>query len=151
MLENIVSDTSCLILLDKIGLLYLLKTLFGQIIATSIIASEYGNALPDFVTIEDPKNKIYQNFLERNLDSGEASAIALALEKEHCLLIIDESKGRCEAFKLNLNFTGTIGILILAKEKGLIDSISIILDKIYHTDFRISEDLIQEAKQKCNE
>jgi predicted nucleic acid-binding protein len=94
---------------------------------------------------------MYQRILEGFLDPGEASAIALALEKEDCLLIMDESKGRREAQLLKLNVTGTIGILITAKEKGIIESISNVIDKINQTDFRISEALILEAKRRCNE
>ena len=151
MQKIIVSDTSCLILLHKIGLIPLLKSLFGKVTITSTIAAEFGNTLPDFINIEDPEDKIYQKILEGFLDSGEASAIALALEKEDCLLIMDESKGRREARQLKLNLTGTIGILIIAKEKGFIESISDIIDKINQTDFRISEALIIEAKRRCNE
>ncbi len=142
----IVSDTSCLILLDKIGHISLLKSLFGSITITSIIAGEFGKKLPDFIRVEDPKNKNYQRILEGILDPGESSAIALALEADDSLLIIDESLGRREAHQLKLNVTGTIGILIAAKEKGLIDSINEIIELINHTDFRISEALIIEAK-----
>ena len=147
----IVSDTSCLILLHKIGLITLLKSLFGKITITSTISKEFENKLPDFISIEDPKDKMYQRILEGFLDPGEASAIALALEKEDCLLIMDESKGRREAQLLKLNVTGTIGILITAKEKGIIESISNVIDKINQTDFRISEALILEAKRRCDE
>ena len=151
MQKIIVSDTSCLILLHKIGHLSLLKSLFGKITITSIIANEYGQRLPDFISVEDPQDKIYQQILEGFLDPGEASAIALSLEKDDCLLIIDDIKGRKEARKLNLNVTGTIGILIVAKEKGIIKSITEVFNKITKTDFRISEALILAAKHRCGE
>ncbi len=85
------------------------------------------------------------------LDLGEASAIALALEKEECLLIIDELKGRQEARQLGLNYTGTLGILITAKEKGLIKSVTEIIQEIENTDFRIDEKLINEVKKRSGE
>jgi predicted nucleic acid-binding protein len=147
----IVSDTSCLILLDKLGRIGLLKSLFGRITITKIVAEEFGNVLPEFVDIENPKNKNYQKILESFLDPGEASAIALALEKEECLLIIDEFKGRREARQLGLNYTGTLGILIVAKEKGLINSVTEIIKEIGKTDFRINEKLINEVKRKSGE
>lgn len=147
----IVSDTSCLILLDKLGRIGLLKSLFGRITITKIVADEFGNVLPEFVEIENPKNKNYQKILESFLDPGEASAIALALEKEECLLIIDEFKGRREAKQLGLNYTGTLGILIVAKEKGLINSVTEIIKEIGKTDFRINEKLINEVKRKSGE
>jgi predicted nucleic acid-binding protein len=151
MRKIIVSDTSCLILLEKIGRIALLESLFGKITITSVIADEFGKPLPDFIEIEDAEDKKYQQILESILDAGEASAIALALEKDDCLLIMDESKGRREAKQLRIKLTGTVGILIFAKEKGLIKSVTEIIEQIRRTDFRISEDLIQEAKRKSNE
>ncbi|WP_053180393.1 DUF3368 domain-containing protein [Sunxiuqinia dokdonensis] len=151
MRKIIVSDTSCLILLEKIGRIALLESLFGKITVTSVIADEFGKTLPDFIEIEDAEDKKYQQILENILDAGEASAIALALEKDDCLLIMDESKGRREAKQLKIKLTGTVGILIFAKEKGLIQSVTEIIEQIRRTDFRISETLIQEAKRKSNE
>ena len=151
MQKIIVSDTSCLILLDKIRRLDLLKALFGKIIVTQLVADEFGKKLPDFIQIENPQNLTYQKILESFVDIGEASALALAIEKKECLLIIDDNKGRREAKQLDLTFTGTIGILIIAREKGLIKSLSEILEKIKKTDFRISESIINDAKRRCNE
>ena len=82
----IVSDTSSLIVLKKIGRLEILQTLFGQITITQEIAEEFNNPLPDFISIQNPKDKNYQKILESFLDDGEASAIALAIETKECLL-----------------------------------------------------------------
>lgn len=151
MQKTIVSDTSCLILLDKIKQLDLLKALFGKITVTQLVADEFGKKLPDFIQIENPQNLTYQKILESFVDIGEASVLALAIEKKECLLIIDDNKGRREAKQLDLPFTGTIGILIIGKEKGLIKSLSEILEKIKKTNFRISESIINDAKRRCNE
>ena len=147
----IVSDTSCLILLSKLGKLTILKSLFGTITVTSAIAIEFNESLPDFIRIEDPADKKHLTILETFLDKGEASAIALAIENDDCLLIIDELKGRKEAQKIGLNYTGTLGIIILAKEKGLISSISEFIEQISQTNFRVSDALIKELKRKVNE
>jgi predicted nucleic acid-binding protein len=147
----IISDTSCLILLEKLGKLELLKTVFGKLTITQIVADEFEKAIPEFIEIENPKDKNYQRILESFLDSGEASAIALALEKENPLLIIDDYKARREAKQLRIKYTGTLGILIVAKEKGLIDSVTEILDDIKKTDFRISERLVNEIILKSGE
>lgn len=146
----IVSDTSCLILLDKLGRIDLLKSLFNKVTITSIIADEFGKELPDFIEIRNPQEKNYQRILESFLDSGEASAFALAIENNDCLLIIDDLKARREAKQLKLNFTGTIGILILAIEKGYIENVSVLIDEIKGTNFRISEKYIDEIKRRFN-
>ncbi len=51
MRATIISDTSCLILLEKIGELSLLHTVFGEIITTQLVADEFGEALPHWITI----------------------------------------------------------------------------------------------------
>lgn len=52
---------------------------------------------------------------------------------------------------MQLTVTGTMGILIIAKEKGLISSVSEIIAEIEKTNFRLSESLIEEVKKKCGE
>lgn len=151
MQKVIVSDTSCLILLSKIHRLELLQQLYGEITITKTIAEEFNTVLPDFIRIEEPQNTTYQKILETFVDKGEASALALALEKKNCLLIIDDNKGRKEAKQLGLTFTGTLGILIIAKQRGLIEKISAVIEDIQKTNFRLSPLLIDEAKRKCNE
>jgi predicted nucleic acid-binding protein len=141
MQPTIISDTSCLILLDKIEQLDLLKKLFGAVVTTSTVAAEFGEVLPEWIHIQDPSDKRNQLILETSLDKGEASAIALAMEKADCLLIIDELKGRKLARQLGLNITGTLGLIAEAKIKGHITSIRPLLEKIKQTNFRLSESL----------
>lgn len=147
----IVSDTSCLILFQKINKLSLLSLLFGKITITEIVAEEYGEKLPEFIDIENPNNQNYQKILETYLDPGEASSIALAIEKEDCLLIMDDYKARKEAKQLKIDFTGSLGILIVAKERGLIQEVNAVLKEIEGTDFRISEKLKGEVRKMCGE
>ena len=80
MQKVIISDTSCLVLLDKIGEINLLNSVFGQITVTQDIANEFGQELPDWFIIDEPANKTYQKILEASLDKGEASAIAYAID-----------------------------------------------------------------------
>jgi predicted nucleic acid-binding protein len=137
----IISDTSCLILLDKINVLDLLHKLFGEITITSSIATEYKKKIPKWITVADPQNKTYQTILVASLDAGEASTLALALEQKDCLLIIDDLKGRKFAEKLDLAVTGTIGVLLDAKLSGHIKAVKPLLQKIKSTNFRISMEL----------
>lgn len=141
MSKIIVSDTSCLVLLDKLGLLTLLRELFGEIAITPEIEAEYGQALPSWIKIVSAKDKNYQKILETKIDVGEASAIALALEQKDCLLILDDNKARKTAISLGIDYTGTLGLIIEAKEAGLLAQVKPILEQIKKTDFRISESL----------
>jgi predicted nucleic acid-binding protein len=150
-MQAIISDTSCFILLDKIGELPLLQKLFGCVMTTQIIAEEFGKNLPGWVQLQNPADRNYQLLLQAALDKGEASAIALALEQKDCLLIIDEQKGRKLAKQLGLTITGTLGVLAQAKQNGLIPMLLPLVDKIKQTDFRLSEELIKETLKQVGE
>ena len=139
--KTIISDTSCLIILDKIGELEILNKLFGIITTTAEVANEYGQELPSWFEIREPSDRNYQSIIEASVDKGEASAIALAVELEDCLLIIDDLKGRKLALELGLTIIGTIGVIVDAKITGIIPSIKPILSKIKQTNFRISAEL----------
>ena len=97
------------------------------------------------------KDKSKQQLLELQIDKGESSAIALALEIPDCTIIIDDSKARKIANQLALTYTGTIGVIVKAKIMGLIPSIKPILAKIKQTDFRLSIEIEYQALAEANE
>lgn len=140
--EIVIADTSCFILLDNIGELELLKSLFGKVVTTTVVAYEFGTALPDWVEIRKVKDVHFQSTLD--IDPGEASAIALAMESELSLLVLDDNKGRKAALRLNLNFTGSLGIFLKAKRAGIIPSVGSIIEKVQRTNFRYSPKVLQE-------
>lgn len=148
---TIVSDTSCLILLEKIGELELLHSVFGEIVITNNVASEYRLALPEWIVVKNPSNQTFQRILRANIDIGEASAIALALELTDCLLIIDDAKGRNLARELGIALTGTLGVFLEAKRNGLIDEVGPMLIKIQATDFRLSSQVISKTLKIAGE
>ena len=147
----IISDTSCLIILSKIGELDLLKKIYGNIITTTEIASEFGEALPDWIEIQKVIDSTKQQILELQIDKGESSAIALALEIPNSIIILDDFKARKIANQLGINFTGTIGVIVKAKLNGVIPSIKPLLQKIKETNFRISPELELIALKEANE
>ncbi|HEY8927986.1 MAG TPA: DUF3368 domain-containing protein [Mucilaginibacter sp.] len=128
-----------------------MNKLFGIIVTTSYVAAEFALTLPSWFEIIDPQNKKYQSIIESSVDKGEASAIALAIEFDESLLIIDDLKGRRFAQNLGLNITGTIGIIVEAKLLGFIPSVGEIITKIRETDFRISEKIELIALKKAGE
>jgi predicted nucleic acid-binding protein len=142
----VISDTTSLILFDKIGKLDLLQKLFNQVTITSKIADEFKKKLPEWITIKDPENTNQLLTLAKSLDLGEASALALSLETGNCLLILDDLKARKLAEGLKLKFTGSIGILLLAQRKGLINNMDEIISIILSTDFRLTNALILKLK-----
>lgn len=147
----VVADTSCFILLDKIDQLEILKKVFGSVSTTKEIAAEFNKPLPGWVNIQSVKNDRYRQLLEIEVDKGEASAIALALEEENSLLILDDTKARKLASSLHLNFTGTLGLFLKAKQLGVISDIRSLLEKIQKTNFRFSERILNDILKEANE
>lgn len=149
--EIVIADTTCFILLSKIGELDLLKKLYGSVSTTEVVAAEYGETLPDWIIIKPVIDHQKQLILELQTDKGEASAIALALENTVRVIILDDLKGRSVAQKLGLNVTGTVGIIIKAKRIGLLPSIKPLLEKIRQTNFRLSAAIEVEALKQAGE
>jgi len=82
--------------------------------------------------IEVMQTHHYQQYESQlsNLDEGEAEAIALALEIKADLILIDERLGAAAAIKMGLNVTGTLGIVVDAKERGIINSGKELIDEL---------------------
>lgn len=147
----VITDASCFITLDKIDGMNLLNSLYEQVITTPEIAAEYGKQLPDWVEVKAVQNRdLLYNYAEI-VDIGEASAIALASEIDADLLIIDDAEARKFAKKLDLNITGTVGVILSAKLKGIIPSVKPYVLKIQQTNFRISESLIVQIIESAGE
>jgi predicted nucleic acid-binding protein len=90
--RTIISDTSCFIVLEKINELDLLYKIYGQIITTNEVASEYGQPLPDWIIIKETSDKYRKQILGFQLDKGEASVIELAIETSGSTIILDDLK-----------------------------------------------------------
>jgi len=86
-----------------------------------------------------------------NLERGEAEAIALALQKKDTLLILDDKKARGIAEALGLRLTGTIGIMVKAKEKRLLKSVKEVLEALEGANFRVSKGLRDKALKLAKE
>ncbi len=75
--------------------------------------------------------------LVTRLGKGEKEALALGLESPNHLLVLDDLVARRHADAANLNFTGTLGVLVLAKAQGLIDDVRQILRHLQELQFRV--------------
>ena len=148
--KNIIADTSCLVLLEKIDKLDILRKLYGNITITPVIANEFGSELPNWMEVRKTEDQKYQRLLETNIDPGEASGIALAVEIGG-LLILDDKKARTLAQELKLDVTGTLGVLVDATRNNHISSFDQVLKRIKQTNFHLSEDLEQKLLTLVNE
>ncbi|MBP6811420.1 MAG: DUF3368 domain-containing protein [Saprospiraceae bacterium] len=156
----VVSDTTALTNLFQIGEMHILKEVFGEIVIPEAVYRELGE-IPDQLESIDSQDWInvqkvigtdVVEMLKMHLDEGESEAIALALEIGSDFLVIDEWKGRRKAAEMGLQVIGLIGILSLAKRKGIISAVRPILDKMIEmTGFRILPALYRNALQNIGE
>lgn len=160
---KIVSDASPLINLARIGELGLLRKLYEELIIPEAVwnevvvdgAGQAGAAevnAAKWIKTKKASNKNLVQALQQNLDAGESEAIALALEINTVLLLMDERIGREVARHLGLHCTGLIGVLIEAKHKEHIISIKPHLDSLRQiAGFRINDDLYLRVLQDEDE
>ncbi|NEO65229.1 MAG: DUF3368 domain-containing protein [Moorea sp. SIO4G2] len=159
----IVSDTSPINNLAAINQLHLLQQLYQTVIIPEAVYRELTD--PDFPvaggtevqTFEWIKTRSVTNptvieVLSNELDIGEAEAIALALELKADQLLIDERRGRMIADRLNLNYTGILGVLIEAKSQGLVPLVKPLMDALINQGgFWIADSLYNSVLQAVNE
>lgn len=151
----VVSNTSPLTNLAAIGLFHLFYELYGRIHIPDGVWNElnaYNKSWPGskevasapWVEKQTPKNQQIVTALQRDLDRGEAEAIALALELGADLVLLDERDGRRVAQRFGLRVVGVLGILIEAKSKGLVVTIKPHLDDLrQQAGFYIHETIYQ--------
>jgi len=137
----VVSDASCLIGLTNIGKLDVLRKLCGSVIIAPEVSAEYGEPLPDWITVREVSNKKLVAAIFEKLDLGESASIALAMETDNTILIIDELRARKYAESLKLNKIGTIGLLKLAEKHGIINDFNAAIAELKKTGFRLPKNL----------
>ncbi|MDZ4875811.1 MAG: hypothetical protein CLLPBCKN_005231 [Chroococcidiopsis cubana SAG 39.79] len=151
----VISDTSVITNLAAIQHLYLLPQLYNQIIIPEAVYRELVDIDPpvlgtleiqaaSWVEIRQVVNRGVVERLQRDvrLDLGESEAIALALELNADLLLIDERRGRAEADRLGIRITGVLGILVESKRQNLIIAVKPLVNSLIATsEFRVSSAL----------
>jgi hypothetical protein len=150
MTDRAVCNSSCLIALARIGRLDILRASFKNVIIPSVVKKEIGRTL-NWVSVEQVKNRSAVNSLSTQLHDGESEVIAFAMERKNVIVVIDDKKARRIAKQLGLKVIGTVGLLLRAKKKGLIREIKPVMDALQQVDFRISDELYNEALRLAKE
>ena len=134
----VIADASSIIALDNIRELEVLRRLYTSITITPEVASEFGRELRTWIQTREASKQSRQLLEFSRLDPGEASSIALAIDSDDPLLIIDEKKGRRVAEHLGIDIIGIVGVLIKAKQAGFVREPESLLDRLESVDFRLS-------------
>ena len=153
----VVSNTSPLTNLAAVGQFDLLKHLFGSLHIAEGVWTELnadGKCWPgseevaaaDWIDRHTVRNQDLVTALQRDLQQGEAETIALALELEADLVLLDEKEGRRAAQRQGLRVVGVAGLLIEAKVKGHIVEVTPWLDKLrQEAGFYLSDAIYRHA------
>src|SRR5262249_46428132 len=144
---QVIADTSPLQYLFQVGLIELLPSLYGQITIPEAVDRELAEGRARGVSVPDPAAYSWIVLaavrepatlsLSPGLGPGEREAIALAIQAPGSLLLIDDALARRDARLLNLTFTGTLGVLLRAKELGHLSAVAPVLDQLDALRFRI--------------
>lgn len=136
----VIADTSVILNLCRVQHEHLLPSLFGRVLIPHEVAGEFtrlagagarfaGLSLPSWIEREaaPPPPAVV---IQANLDTGETAAIALCLAQSADALLIDESLGRAVATQLGLKTVGILGILLEARQRGLVAKVASVLDRL---------------------
>jgi len=147
----VVADTSPLRYLILINEVELLPQIFGEVVISDAVLSEllhenspeairsFVSNRPEWIKLEHLDRPI-EIGLSAYLDLGESESIQLAEQLNADLLLIDERKGRLVAKQRGLNIIGTLGVLLQARQRNLVD-LEAALEKLENEDFYLSAKL----------
>lgn len=142
-----IADTSPIQYLYQTNLLDLLPSIYGAIVIPPAVDRELAAgrdqdvALPNpndlsWMTVCRPQNTaILPDVTELGL--GERQALALGMEMSDSLVILDDGLARRYARQLGIRFTGTLGVLIKAKQTGNLTAVTPVLDQLNDLRFRL--------------
>jgi predicted nucleic acid-binding protein len=157
----VVVNTTPIIALSLIGELDLLRLLYGQVLVPPSVEAEVlaggrgGTGRSELqeaawlriVSLQDPSRAD----LLADLDRGEAEVIALAQELNADLAIIDERLARRHARRLGLTLTGTLGVLLKAKQLGYVKFVAPLVDQLRQDGIRLSDVVVAEVLALADE
>lgn len=155
----VISDSSPLIALLSVDRIEILELLFETVLIPPAVRDEvFGSpsgrtvTMPDFIRVETLLSETAVLFLRMNLHVGESEAIALALDKGIDRIILDDKQARETAGRLGLRVIGTLGVLMLAKEKGhVVEVRPLVIQMMDRISFRIAPAVLNRALARLNE
>lgn len=162
----VVSDASVLICLGALRQLQLLRDFYQEILVPDAVWQEVTITAATrpgaretiqanqqgWLRVRTPSNRALVKALQTTLDMGEAEAIALASELSAILLLMDESEGRAEARSLGVPVTGTLGVLLRARQTEAVPALKPLLDTLIgQHHFRLARSVYEQALQQVGE
>lgn len=159
----VVSNTTPLIGLAVIRRFDLLRQIFGEIIIAQAVydeavvsGREIGGAKQEilaagWIKVVPIHDRLAVEILLDELDLGESETIVLAREIHADWALMDERKGRRKLAQLNQPKIGTLGILLKARQSGLLSALKPELDNLHQNGFSVSPQIMEELLRKVGE
>jgi predicted nucleic acid-binding protein len=160
-LSEVICNTSPLQYFYQLGMLHVFQALAGHIIVPPAVVHELavgrarGVSLPDltvleWITVRPPASTAVLP-LVMDLGPGETEVLALALESTDAIVILDDALARQMATTLAIRFRGSLGVLLDAKQAGLVSAITPLLDQLQALGFHLSAETRQLIVALANE
>jgi uncharacterized protein len=147
-MPEVIADTSPIQYLHQTNLLDLLPTLYGRILIPQAVVEELSQGRKQGVVLPDPELiswiEIHQVSTSQlismvpNLGLGEREVISLAISLSNSLVILDDALARNYSRQMNVPMTGTLGVLLKAKQSGYISKIFPIIEQLDTLRFRLA-------------
>jgi len=147
-MPKVIANTSPIQYLFQLGLLDLLPRLYGSVLVPPAVRDEIkrgqalGVALPNlddlgWIAVADPEVPVLLP-LANGLGAGELQVIALAKESAGHLALLDDRRARRFASLLGVTYSGTLGVLLRAKQRGMLERLEPVCDALEERGFRLS-------------
>ena len=160
-MRAVICNTSPLQYLHQADLLHLLQSLFGSVTVPPAVVAELnigrrrGVSLPDVTALPWLSVQPVRNHrllpLVTGLGNGEKEVLALGLQTADHLLVLDDRDARRHAVAAGLEITGTLGILLLAKEHGLLNSVRTAVERLQALRFHLGASTHRKVLALANE
>lgn len=161
MLETVISNTTPLITLMGLGELRLLKHFYTKVIIPQAVYEEVEQgrsrsayqpvAEIDWIEVRPVQQMTSVGYLLDTLDRGEAEVIVLAGELQAGRVLLDEKAARHVASFHGIPYTGTLGILLKARQEGVIPALAPLLTRMTENGIWISDTLRMSVLRQANE
>lgn len=152
--EVIVADSGPLIALAQIGRLELLRVLYDRVTVPPAVAREVAPSLgplPTWIDVRRPSLPLVARPPREGLHVGEYEAFLLAIELEADLVLVDDRGARRWARARDLPIVGTVGVLLRAKDQGVVARVRPVLDALVATGLYLSDALYREVLETAGE
>lgn len=161
-MRKVVVNTTPLIALSHVGQLDLLKKLYEEIMIPEAVYHELSVKMEsickktvdkssDWIRVEKIKNQMAKSMYKTQLHDGEVEVMILSKEIEADVVIIDDANAKKHAKYLGLPITGTLGVLIKAKQKGYIGELKPVLQRMVENGIYISQSRIELCLKQVGE